>query len=87
MPYTSLSLLFFILDATDTLDERTKQFFKKCLQSSAKKEWKDDQFRKIKEVCLQSSDKKEWKDDQFRKIEAVCLSPRTRTGQKHQDYI
>lgn len=50
IPLHQNSLFLFYIDATDTLDDRTKQFFKKCVQSSVKKEWKDDQFKKIKEV-------------------------------------
>ncbi|XP_067935879.1 inhibitor of growth protein 3-like [Watersipora subatra] len=38
-----------VQNTTDNLEEKTKTFFKKCTQSSVKKEWKDDQFRKIKE--------------------------------------
>lgn len=41
---------FLISDALDELDDRVKNFFRKCSQSNAKQEWKDEQFEKIKKV-------------------------------------
>jgi hypothetical protein len=39
-------------DALDNLDERVKNFFKKCTQPNMKVEWKDEQFKLIKQVTF-----------------------------------
>lgn len=37
-------------DALDNLDERVKNFFKKCTQPNIKGELKDEQYKQIKQV-------------------------------------
>jgi len=41
-----------LVDHVDSLEEKTKIFFRKCQSSSVKKEWKDEQFSKIQEVSV-----------------------------------
>ncbi|XP_050414546.1 inhibitor of growth protein 3 [Patella vulgata] len=50
-----------VQNSLDSLDERVKAFFKKCLQSNQKHENKDDQFQEIKEAyykTLEDADEK-----------------------------
>ncbi|XP_005100568.1 inhibitor of growth protein 3 [Aplysia californica] len=50
-----------VSNTLDTLDENVKAFFKKCLQANCKKEWKEEQFKKIKEEyykALEDTDEK-----------------------------
>jgi len=42
-------------DAMDSLDEKLKNFFKKCAATpNLKADWKDEQMAKIKQVCILS---------------------------------
>lgn len=43
-----------VQNALDELDDRVKNFFRKCSQSNAKQEWKDEQFEKIKKDYYKS---------------------------------
>ena len=42
--------MIIISDALDSLEERVKTFFIKCLQPNVKTEWREEQFQKIKQV-------------------------------------
>lgn len=42
--------LFAFEDALDSLEERVKTFFTKCVTPNVKPEWKEEQFQKIKQV-------------------------------------
>ncbi|CAL1541796.1 unnamed protein product [Lymnaea stagnalis] len=50
-----------VSNTLDTLDENVKTFFKKCQQPNSKKEWREEQFKKIKEEyykALEDTDEK-----------------------------
>ncbi|KAK0052411.1 inhibitor of growth protein 3 [Biomphalaria pfeifferi] len=50
-----------VSNTLDTLNETVKTFFKKCMQPSVKKEWREEQFKKIKEEyykALEDTDEK-----------------------------
>ncbi|XP_013400628.1 inhibitor of growth protein 3 [Lingula anatina] len=43
-----------VQNAMDSLDDRTKTFFKKCQQPNVKQDWKDEQFDKIKQDYMKA---------------------------------
>ena len=48
---SSVNKLVVMIDATDSLDEKLKNFFKKCATTpNLKSEWKDEQMAKLKQV-------------------------------------
>nr|XP_022301802.1 inhibitor of growth protein 3-like isoform X1 [Crassostrea virginica] len=50
-----------VQNALDNLDERVKNFFKKCIQPNMKGEWKDEQYKQIKQdyyKTLEDADEK-----------------------------
>ncbi|XP_059148615.1 inhibitor of growth protein 3-like isoform X2 [Physella acuta] len=50
-----------VSNTLDTLEESVKTFFKKCQQPNSKKEWREEQFKKIKEEyykALEDTDEK-----------------------------
>ncbi|KAK3768346.1 hypothetical protein RRG08_031136 [Elysia crispata] len=50
-----------VSNTLDTLEENVKAFFKKCQQPNCKKEWREEQFKKIKEEyykALEDTDEK-----------------------------
>lgn len=50
MPKTLFNSCLVYSDTLDTLEESVKAYFRKCQQPNCRKDWREEQFNKIKVV-------------------------------------